>query len=69
MYGETIRCGLNILQQHKDSGIPVEEIVKGLWPAVEEFLQEHPEWTIERRYTNNNGLTILKRNVPDNQTH
>jgi len=32
----------------------------GLWPAVEEFLQTEP-WTIEKRYTNNNGLTIFKR--------
>ena len=33
----------------------------GLWPAIEEFLDEHPEWKIEVRRTNNNGLTILKR--------
>ena len=34
---------------------------KGLWPAIEEFLQEHPEWTIKERFTNNNGLTILEK--------
>ncbi len=34
---------------------------RGLWPAVEDFLKGHPEWTLYRRYTNNNGLTILKR--------
>jgi len=34
----------------------------GLWPAVEEFLAEHPsEWALQHRYTNNNGLTVLKR--------
>jgi len=33
----------------------------GLWPAIEEFLQDHSEWVLEKRYTNNNGLTILKR--------
>ena len=32
---------------------------KGLWPAIEEFLEEHPEWSIKERFTNNNGLTIL----------
>jgi sugar phosphate isomerase/epimerase len=32
---------------------------KGLWPAIEEFLEEHPEWIIKERFTNNNGLTIL----------
>lgn len=59
--GETIRNGWNAVQQSKTFGFPVEEINKGLWPAVEEFLAEHPEWTIEKRLTNNNGLTILKR--------
>jgi len=34
---------------------------RGLWPAIEEFLQEHPEWTLTARLTNNNGLTILTR--------
>lgn len=33
----------------------------GLWPAVIEFLSNHPEWEIHERYTNNNGLTILGR--------
>lgn len=59
--GETVRCCLDANRQSKESGIPVEEITKGLWPAIEEFLKEHPEWKIERRYTNNNGLTILAR--------
>jgi hypothetical protein len=60
-HGETIRIGWNAIQQSKESGIPVEEINKGLWPAIEEFLVAHPEWTLEKRLTNNNGLTVLKR--------
>jgi len=59
--GETIRCGWDAVAQSKESGIPIEEIRKGLWPAIEEFLKEHPEWHLAKRYTNNNGLTILKR--------
>jgi hypothetical protein len=59
--GETIRLGWNAVEQSKKFGIPVEEINKGLWPAVEEFLLLHPEWVIEKRLCNNNGLTILKR--------
>lgn len=62
-YGESIRMGWNILEQSKASGIPVEEITRGLWPAVEEFLKEHPEWVLKERYTNNNGLTVLARAV------
>lgn len=34
---------------------------KGLWPAIIEFLEAHPEWTLHKRYTNNNGITIIKR--------
>lgn len=34
---------------------------KGLMPAVNEFLEFNKEWYIYRQYTNNNGLTILKR--------
>ena len=34
---------------------------RGLWPAVEDFLQRHPEWTLHERRFNNHGLTILKR--------
>ena len=33
----------------------------GIWPAVQEFIDSHPEWELVERRTNNNGLTILKR--------
>lgn len=61
VYGETIRCGMDAEQQSRATGIPIEEIKKGLWPAVEEFLKSHPEWKLDLRLVNNNGLTILKR--------
>jgi len=61
--GETIRNGWDAVAQSKASGIPIDEINKGLWPAVSEFLKEHPEWHLAKRYTNNNGLTILKRGI------
>jgi hypothetical protein len=60
--GETIRCRWDAAKQSRESGIPVEEINRGLWPAIQEFLDAHPtEWVLEKRYTNNNGLTILRR--------
>jgi hypothetical protein len=34
---------------------------RGLWPAVEDFLQRHPEWVLHERRFNNHGFTILKR--------
>jgi hypothetical protein len=61
--GETIRCGWNAEEQSKTSGYPVDEIKKGLWPAIDEFLIKHPEWKLHKKYTNNNGLTILKRDT------
>lgn len=59
--GESIRVGFDIEKQVRDSGIPREEIERGLWPAVEEFLSEHTEWVLKERFTNNNGLTVLER--------
>jgi len=60
-YGEAVRGNADAERQSRETGFPVEEIRKGLWPAITEFLREHPEWKIEARYTNNNGLTILSR--------
>jgi len=33
----------------------------GLWPAIEEFLKNNNDWVLHERFTNNNGLTILKK--------
>ena len=62
--GESVRGGASleeIQEMSLKTGIPCEEITKGLWPAVEEFLAAHPEWCLEKRFLNNNGLTILRR--------
>ena len=66
--GELYRKGLSYekLYQYANNlggeiGIPANELLLGLMPAVREFLQNHPEWVMEKQYTNNNGLTILKR--------
>jgi hypothetical protein len=34
---------------------------KGIWPAIQEFIDAHTEWKLTERLTNNNGLTILTR--------
>ena len=51
----------DVQKQSEESEIPVEEIMKGLWPAIEEFLAANSDWVLDARWTNNNGLTILKR--------
>lgn len=53
--------GENLLKEFEQSGFPVEDITRGLWPAIEEFLQDNREWILHDRFYNNNGLTILKR--------
>jgi hypothetical protein len=59
--GETIRLGMNARNQSMFSGFPLEEINKGLWFAVQEFLDSNTNWVVHERFTNNNGLTILRR--------
>jgi hypothetical protein len=59
--GESALWGHNPVVHSQQSGFPIDEVLKGLWPAVEDFLREHPEWKVELRLTNNNGLTILTR--------
>ena len=39
----------------------IDRSKRGLWPAVVDFLERHPEWTLYRRKLNNNGFTVLKR--------
>ena len=60
-FGESIRRKMNSEEQSKYSGFPIEEIEKGIWPAIEEFLEDNNNWEIEKKYENCNGLTILKK--------
>lgn len=50
-----------ILHDTTTFGETGENHPRGLWPAVAEFLQEHSEWELHKRFTHNNGLTILSR--------
>ena len=59
--GETIRLGWNAKEQSIKTGIPVDEINKGLMPAITEFLESNNNWKIREKFTNNNGLTILEK--------
>ncbi len=61
IYGDSIRGGSNTKKEAEESGYPEEEIRKGLQFAIEEFLAGNEDWAIEKVFTNNNGLTILKK--------
>jgi hypothetical protein len=59
--GESLRCSMDVHDQVTKSGYSLGEICKGLAPALNEFLETHPEWHVEAKYENCNGLTILAR--------
>lgn len=59
--GESIRNGWDVVAQSAASGYPVEELQCGLQKAIDEFLDCHPQWHVVATYTNNNGLTVIKR--------
>ena len=61
--GESQRQGWNIEEQAQKSGYPEEEIRCGLQRAITEFLAEHAEWKLLRRYHYNCGLTVLARSA------
>jgi len=61
VHGESIRCNWDTKQQALDSGYAEEDIRRGLQPAIDEFLEENPDWTVDSVFINNNGLTILRR--------
>ena len=61
--GESVRTihKCNPEEQSRLSGIPLDEVLKGLGPAIEEFLFDNSDWVLHEKFTNNYGLTILKR--------
>ena len=59
--GETIRLGWTAKEQSMKTGFPLDEINKGLIPAITEFLESNKNWKMKERFTNNNGLTILEK--------
>jgi hypothetical protein len=67
--GELYRYGFNSQMEiynkaksiSNEIGIPPDELTKGLLPAIYEFLNDNANWVIDRVYTNNNGLTVLRR--------
>lgn len=62
-HGEVVRMCYytDINSLCKENGFIPEDVVKGLQPAILEFIQTHPEWKIEKHLSNNNGLTVLSK--------
>src|SRR5262245_12793093 len=61
LVGESVRNKWDIKEQARKSGYSEEEISGGLQRAIWEFLAEHPEWKLLRRYLHSNGLIVLAR--------
>ena len=60
-YGNYYYTNNKMDELSKITNLPVNEILNGLWPAIEEFLATNPDWRLKERFTNNNGLTILEK--------
>ena len=61
---EAIRANLTeekIKELAISSTMSIDDVKMGLWPAIEDFLKNNNEWILHERFTNNNGLTILKK--------
>jgi FkbM family methyltransferase len=61
---EAIRAQLSEERIQKlaiDSSMSVHDVKMGLWTAIEDFLKNNSDWVLDERFTNNNGLTILKK--------
>ena len=39
--GESLRMGMDFVEQARRTGYPISEITLGVWPAIEEFLAAH----------------------------
>lgn len=50
-----------VLHDTETFGHVGEDGSKGLWPAVEWFIERYPGWKIRERFVNDNGLTVLER--------
>jgi hypothetical protein len=66
--GEHLRCMWdgtwdNLKRASAETGIPTNELMVGLLPAVDQFLDNNKEWELHEMYQNNNGLTVLRRKV------
>ena len=60
--GEVLRLKQNVDQACKRSGYSRKDVTTGLRLAVDEFLAANQEeWEVAEVFTNNNGLTVLKR--------
>lgn len=59
--GESVRMGEDLIALAERTGYTIDEMYRGLGGAIEEFLEGHPEWGVERVFPHNNGLTVLAR--------
>jgi beta-1,4-mannosyl-glycoprotein beta-1,4-N-acetylglucosaminyltransferase len=41
---------------------------QGIWPAIADYMKEHPEWRLLHHFQHNNGLTVFTRISPRSET-
>ena len=60
--GETIRNNWNANEQSIKYNMPVEEINRGIGPAIDEFLQANTQWSLLLKLENNDNVTVSDKN-------
>jgi hypothetical protein len=58
---EAVRCNMDLEDLVNRTGYSKKDLTLGIWPAINEFIEESPDWVLLHRFTNNNGLTVLCR--------
>ena len=61
--GSVIREKSNVDEFMNRYNFTKDEVCTGVWPAITEFLNDNKNFVLEHHYVNNNGLTILKKNI------
>lgn len=59
--GEIARRHWDAVEFYHKTTYKIEELLKGVQPAIDEFLEEHSQWKVEKKFDNCNGLTILRK--------
>jgi hypothetical protein len=57
---ESVRNKHDIDKKMEEFGFTFYEVTTGLKQAIDEFLINNTQWKLHEKFTNNNGLTILK---------
>lgn len=59
--GQAIRKREDLELVCQQTGLTYQEVLLGLWLAINEFVKEYPEWTVIERIDKTIGVTVLAK--------